>query len=144
MKHCNHNSQSPSRWGMIDGDIVGNMCKITVCMNTALDNGYCQDHQEFVGAVEAAEEERRSGVQNTNSWQVFLTWMAGIIFVGGVIYGVYHYNLVDQIGFAGFEPALTATKLQVLLTPILSTGSIAIILLALGKVIALLEKISNK
>ena len=107
------------------------LCKIKVCLNKALENGYCEEHQGFAGT------ENDTSTAKTSQWQVFLGIAAFVSFIGGLIYGITSLGELNEL--AG-EYITDSTRVKTVLVPMFVTSAFSVVFLALGRIISLLEK----
>jgi len=113
------------------------LCKIKVCLNKALENGYCEEHQGFAGTEENNSTDSVKSPDKTSSWQTFLNVAAFISFISGLIYGLVNLSEINELA-GEFIP--NSTKVKTVLVPTFLTGAFSVVILALGRIISLLEK----
>lgn len=115
------------------------ICKISVCLKKAEDNGYCIDHQEFAGAAESNES---ISPAPTSQWPLSLNILAFVFIVGSIIYGLIQYEDFEKLT-GDLDGISNSYKYRLILIP----GTFGIfagaVLLSLGKIINLLEKKSD-
>jgi hypothetical protein len=113
------------------------MCKISVCLNKARENGYCDEHQSLKDTYESTLS--RSDTQGTkSSWQPFLVISAIIIILGGIIYGIVNLNEINES--VASELISNSVKVRTVIVPVFFTASTSIVLISLGKIISTIEK----
>jgi hypothetical protein len=116
------------------------MCKISICTTTALENGYCNEHKNFYESTSALSSRSDTQPRTSLSWFSFLSVSALLLFLAGVIYGLYNFNILNEYSGEYANELFTQAKIRSIIIPIFVTGTVSLILLALGKIIDLIDK----
>jgi len=110
------------------------MCVASACTNRALENGYCEIHQDY---SDGSPIEIEVNTETQFTWRGVLIFFAVIFIFGGLIYGLNDLSELNDKYIRDYVS--TTVKVKAILVPVFITSSVALILITLGKIISLLD-----
>jgi hypothetical protein len=114
-------------------EINNPICNILVCLNSALENGYCIDHQDFVGN----ELDYTNPTKKHNGVEMFLNIVGFSLIFIGLIARLVQANQSNEVGSSTFNFIVFFTYLFVRV----SSGALFI---GLAEIIKLFERSLEK